>query len=394
MDYIKWHVDFKRKSCIEIKNKIEMLLVDQFNLSIEDLYYILNIYNIYEISLEPMKTITYYNKKVLFKNKYIYNKWFNSYVNLSKQIDNYKNSKEKEEHNKEFIDEFYRSNKENLYDPLHNTFNINYYINNNIFPTNENYDRDILYRIINLDELFKLYEFEFINETYKNKLTLKQHKYIIDIMMKNYEIINDNNIVYKYCYNNYSYVHNFYNFIKRFIEEIVDNCNETNKKLAIDHLVKVIYSYISILLEYDIHLLSHNYLCNEYCYVKEDFKCIKIILQLLILFYYSKLPKHYLENNIEYINCFYKLFINCNEFITYRTDKQNIEYMKELNINLDDCINKFMYKYNKINNKKQNYNTKTDKQIKYNDIETNTENKDIKQDCVIKVETLNITINN
>lgn len=259
-------------------------------------------------------------------------------------------------------------------------YNINYFIKHNIFPTNENYDRDILYRIINLDELFKLYEFEFINETYKNKLMLYQHKYIINIIM-------NNNYTYTYTYN-------LYNFIKRFIEEIVDNCNETNKKLAIDHLVKVIYSYISILLEYDIHLLLHNYLCNEYCYVKENFKCIKIILQLLILYYYSKLPKYYLENNIEYINCFYKLFINCNEFITYRTDEQNIEYMKELNINLDDCINKFMYKYNKINNQKQNYNTKIDKQIKYNDIETNTENNNIKQDCVIKVETLNITINN
>ena len=45
--------------------------------------------------------------------------------------------------------------------------------------------------------------------------------------------------------------------------------------------------------------------------------------------------------------------------------------MKELNINLDDCINKFMYKYNKINNQKQNYNTKIDKQIKYNNIENN-----------------------
>lgn len=292
----------------------------------------------------------------------------------------------------------YNYNDYKQHDPTYTSdYNINYFIKHNIFPTNENYDRDILYRIITLNELIKLYKLEFLNETYKNKLMLYQYKHIINIIINDYIDFEDITFVKTYRYNqnnNYNNIYKIYYFIKRFIEEIVDKCNETNKKLAIDHLVKVIYSYISILIEYDIHLLLHNYLCNEYCYVKENFKCIKIILQLLILYYYSKLPKYYLENNIEYINCFYILFINCNEFITYRTDEQNIEYMKELNINLDDCINKFMYKYNKINNQKQNCNTKIDKQIKYNDIETNTENNNTKQDCVIKVETLNITINN
>ena len=346
-----------------IDNKI-IKPIEQTNLYKEDLIHVLCFLNVVnEKYNEPMKHIKFYNNDTIKEFNIVCCRYGKCIPNVSTYI--------------------------------WGIYNISFFIKYNIFPTNENYDRDILYRIINLDELFKLYEFEFINETYKNKLMLYQHKYIIDIIMINYISTCENNIMFNiYQHNNYINIYNFYNFIKRFIEEIVDNCNETNKKLAINHLVKVIYSYISILIEYDIHLLLHNYLCNEYCYVKEDFKSIKIILQLLILYYYSKLPKYYLENNIEYINCFYRLFINCNEFITYRTDEQNIEYMKELNINLDDCINKFMYKYNKINNQKQNCNTKIDKQIKYNDIETNTENKDIKQDCVIKVETLNITINN
>lgn len=293
------------------------------------------------------------------------------------------------------------------------TLNVLYYIDNNIFPLNEEFDRNILYHVINIEHLFKLYNLEFIEEKYNNKLTLEQHKYILDIVInkKHYD-----KYFMKYLTDyNYKYIM-LYKYILRFKKEIINNndINEINKHKAIEHIIKVIYSFINMLLEHNEYIMLHDYILTDDIYNLETDHLLSYCLNNLIHYYYSKLSKQFIKNNQFKLKSFIDNYkINEDEPIII----SNLFKEVNINYNIKDFVNKYNIIINDSNitlniipnivqNTVQNNNDQTDIQTQtdsinsqnnnLNTVQNNDEqnnNKQNNKNNIFKIDTANFYIN-
>lgn len=263
-----------------------------------------------------------YNK--LFKQDYEYIKKYSSYrkqYEPLKYIIEYKDSLQTKIHNS------YKNRDLNLAGHI----NVCFYIDNDMFPLNEKFDRDILYNVINLEQLYKLEELEFIEGKYNNRLTLEQYKYISDIVINANEKLKSYNKIANYIDN---FFHEIY--VNNSGDELLQNGEFSNKLLEIfKYIIKVIYCYIT----YKLIHKNKNILLNKYIKKYDDDETYYIdypivfnnIIDLLMIYYYSHLSKEFIYNNFEHLNIFTKEMIKL-----IKEDKYIIKYC--INI-VNECIN-------------------------------------------------------
>lgn len=171
-------------------------------------------------------------------------------------------------------------------------------------------DIDIFFKLMNEDDLLKmikdvlLYKYtknsicESIKEEVNNEINNKKYDFKIISKFASKEedeefYENIINVIYKNKY--IGDVNVFINFINKYNNCVDDYFYEFMM------LIKIIYTYIKMLLKQNVYLLLHIYLLND---TINDFDIYKECVTILILYYYNNLSKRYLKNNIKYINYF------------------------------------------------------------------------------------------
>lgn len=360
----------------------------------------------------------YYDNKIiidfmkcnkLFKQDYEYIKKYSSYrkqYEPLKYIIEYRDSLQTKIYNS------YKNRDLNLAGYI----NVCFYIDNNMFPLNENFDRDILYNVINLEQLYKLEELEFIEGKYNNRLTLEQYKYISDIAINTDEKIKSYNKIAKY-------INNFFNeiYVNNSGDELLQNGEFSNKLLEIfKYIIKVIYCYIT----YKLIHKNKNILLNKYIrkydedetYYSDYPIVFNNIISLLMIYYYSHLSKEFIYNNFEHLNIFTKEMIDI-----IKEDKCKIKYCINIvnecvNIDILYCLYILLEKLYKAKNKLNSYYDKyitigKDSIIQHivklnNDLQNiqNTNSQNVQntnsqkceindKQCIFKIDTANFNIN-
>ena len=120
-------------------------------------------------------------------------------------------------------------------------YNVNYFLYNDMFPINEQYDRDELYKALNKETLMKILYLEYINNTFDSKID--NYKYVIKL----YKLVHKevNYTKYQDYYKEISIEKAYYKFINDFNTNIIEKADKNNEKQ-----LNKIYNYLLGLLDY------------------------------------------------------------------------------------------------------------------------------------------------
>ena len=159
------------------------------------------------------------------KNVYYYNN-LNGYLNYKCKDDSYEVE----------IEEF-----NEIISKINCEYNVNYFLYNDMFPINEQYDRDELYKVLSKETLMKLLYLEYINNTFDSKID--NYKYVIKL----YKLVHKkvNYTKYQDYYKEISIEKAYYKFINDFNTNIIEKADKNNEKQ-----LNKIYNYLLNLLDY------------------------------------------------------------------------------------------------------------------------------------------------
>lgn len=175
--------------------------------------------------------------------------------------------------------------------------NVNYYLDHDMFPTNENFDREELLLSVsdNLDHFMKLLKLEYVDNTFDSKFT-DEMIYNIIVMNCLYGTINTPN------YNTYSDSYHFiqlYIFINMFDKEIYKYITKQEyKDKAIAFMNKLLNCVVTSYIRNDQHTIVDTNIDNLPEWFDKEYYYTEISR------YYSMLSKRFIINNKQYIKEF------------------------------------------------------------------------------------------
>ena len=143
----------------------------------------------------------------------------------------------KDDEYKEEIEEF-----NNIIFKINCEYNVNYFLYNDMFPINEQYDRDELYKVLNKETLMKLLYLEYINNIFDSKID--NYKYVIKLYKLVHKKVNYTKYQ-DYYYKEISIEKAYYKFINDFNTNIIEKADKNNEKQ-----LNKIYNYLLSLLNY------------------------------------------------------------------------------------------------------------------------------------------------
>ena len=175
--------------------------------------------------------------------------------------------------------------------------NVNYYLDHDMFPTNENFDREELLLSVsdNLNHFMKLLKLEYVNNTFDSKFT-DEMIYNIIVMNCLYETINTPN------HNSYSNSNHFKQlqiFINMFDKEIYKYITKQEyKDKAINFINKLLNCVVTSYIRNDQHTIVDINIDNLPEWFDKEYYYTEISK------YYSMLSKRFIINNKQYIKEF------------------------------------------------------------------------------------------